>query len=94
MKYIVVVYGNEMYITMVWFVEGTKDHIRSHLFELVERDRKMDVDSWDCGTSSVGDVYEDCDDGFTAWNQFYGYHIDYIAIPAVTTPILKLGECK
>lgn len=57
---------------------GNEDEVKEKLLELLNNDKKNDVDMFEYGTESV-DKVEGIDFYLNAHAEYYDYHIDYAA---------------
>ena len=79
--YIIGIGGSEADGVNVHRVRGTKQQVKKHLVDLVNRDRVNDSDAWEYGSEKIKDVEERQDDSLYAYGCYSDYHIDYQAVP-------------
>ena len=90
MGYIVNISGSDFDTICVFRFDGTEEQVRRYLHDLVQSDRAVDPDGWDCGTENPDDVYKE-GDNFYAYATYADYHINYQAVPEEAIQLVK-GE--
>ena len=79
--YIFIAYNSEGAISVSKMV-ATREEAQEYLMKLIMEDRVEDEETWDMGTEGVYDLnYEGVGNGFSGYNTFYDYSINYIAYP-------------
>lgn len=89
MKYIVNIGCSDSDTIGVFRFDGTEEQVKHYLYDLVQTDKAVDPDGWDCGTEKPDDVYKE-GDCFYAYATYVDYHINYQAIPEESVPLAGL----
>ena len=79
--YIIIAYNSEGAIN-VNKMFGTREEIQEQVLKMITEDRIEDEEKWDMGTENVYELdYDGAMNGFSGYNTFYGYSINYVACP-------------
>lgn len=87
--YIIIAYNSEGAIN-VNKMFGTREEIQEQVLKMITEDRIEDEENWDMGTENVYELdYDGAMNGFSGYNTFYGYSINYVACPYTDIPEVK-----